>query len=69
MKPNNRIRMGLLKERMHAMVASNYTPREAAKVLGTTVATVYALSARYNINFKQAGWGEYKRVIDNPPKA
>jgi transposase len=63
------MKMGLLKERMHAMVASNYTPRDAAKVLGTTVATVYALSARYNINFKQAGWGEYKRAIDNPPKA
>ena len=69
MKQDSRIKMGLLKERMHAMVASNYTPRDAAKVLGTTVATVYALAARYTINFKQAGWGEYKRAIDNPPKA
>ena len=69
MKQDSKIKMGLLKEQMLAIEAGHYTPREAAKVLGTTIATVYSLSARYNINFRKAGWGEYKRAIDNPPKA
>lgn len=52
--------MGELKRRMYAIDPSYYTPKDAAKALGTTVATIYSLSHRYNINFKKAGWGEYK---------
>lgn len=67
--------MGDLKARMLSLDPRAYTPREAAEHLGTSVWTVYSLSARYNINFKKAGYGVDKGIkktmarIDTKPKA
>lgn len=57
---NRNHRMGDLKERMMSMDASKLSARQAASLLGTTVATIYSLSARYNVNFRKADWGEYR---------
>ena len=61
--------MGILKAKMSALESERYTPREASKVLKTTLATVYSLSARYKIKFKKAKWGEKWGRIDSTPKA
>jgi len=57
---NRKHNMGDLKVRMIEMDASKFTPLQAARHLGTSIATVYSLSQRYKVNFRKAGWGEYK---------
>jgi hypothetical protein len=60
--------MGVLKAELNGLDASLYTPLEVARLLGTTVGTIYALSSRYNINFKKAPWGYYKHNLNAKTK-
>jgi hypothetical protein len=64
MKRGSKIAFGILKSKMTALEAGLYTPREASRILKTTLATVYSLSLRYKIKFKKAVWGEKRGRID-----
>lgn len=52
---------GSIKQLVMSCDAEKMTVGEAAVTFDTTIATIYSLSQRYNINFKKAGYGEMKR--------
>jgi transposase len=58
----NRIGWGDLKQRLVNMNTKNYTPKEVAEMLGTSIWTIYSMGARHNCLFKTAPYGSQKGV-------
>ena len=58
----NRIGWGDLKQRLVNMNTKDYTPKEVAEMLGTSIWTIYSMGARHNCLFKQAPYGSQKGV-------
>lgn len=54
--------MGVLKARIFMLRHEDYTPRQAAEYLGTSLWTIYKYAQRFGFKFRRASCGHNRGV-------